>query len=308
MTFYVAGAIVGSTIISSNAAKKAAKTQSGATTQAMQYQTDAANRAAEIQAAAATRAAELQSAATREAAQIQQRVAEQQMALEREQFNRQVELQQPWHTAGKNALTQLVPLASNYTPFGMDQFQADPGYSFRMDEGMKALERSAAARGGLLSGGMMKGIQRFGQNLASDEYANAFNRYQSERTARLAPLQSLAGVGQTSAQQIGQAGQSMTAGIGQANQTMGTNLGNLYTSGATNLGNIATSSANNLGNIYTSTAANNANALMSGAAARASGYVGQANALTSALNTGLNYYQGQQMMNMLKPTITYGGG
>jgi hypothetical protein len=230
------------------------------------------------------------------------------MALEREQFNRQVELQQPFRTAGVNALNQLAPLASNYTPFGMDQFQADPGYSFRMDEGMKALERSAAARGGLLSGSAMKGIQRFGQGLASDEYTNAFNRYQTERNARLNPLQSLAGVGQTATQQIGQAGQAMTSGMGQTGQSMAANLGNLYTSGASNLGNIATSSASNLGNIYTSTAANNANLLMGGANARASGYVGQANALTSALNTGLNYYQGQQMMNMLKPTITYGGG
>ena len=299
MTFWVAGAVVGSAVISSNAARKAAKEQSGATTQAMQYQTDAGERAARIQADAATRAAELQSNATREAAQIQQRVADAQMALEREQFNRQVELQQPFRTAGVNALNQLVPLASNYTPFGMEQFQADPGYSFRMDEGMKALERSAAARGGLLSGSAMKGIQRFGQGLASDEYANAFNRYQTERNARLNPLQSLAGVGQTATQQIGQAGQAMTSGMGQTGQSMAANLGNLYTSGASNLGNIATSSANNLGNIYTSTAANNANALMSGAAARASGYVGQANALTSALNTGLNFYQGQQMMNMM---------
>ncbi len=283
-----AGAAVVGGAISSRAARKAADTQSAATTEAVRYQTEAANRAAEIQAAA-----------TRDAARIQQQVAEQQMALEREQFNRQVELQQPWHTAGKNALTQLVPLASNYTPFGMDQFQADPGYSFRMDEGMKALERSAAARGGLLSGSAMKGIQRFGQGLASDEYTNAFNRYQTERSARLNPLQSLAGMGQTSAGQIGQAGQAMTAGMGQTGQSMASNLGNLYTS-----------NASNLGNLYTSTASNNANALMGGANARASGYVGQANALTSALNTGLNFYQSQQLMNMLKPTtapMIYGG-
>lgn len=289
MTFWVAGAVVGSTIVSSNAAKKAAKEQSKATTQAMQVQQDAAIRAAEIQASAA-----------RDSARIQRQIAEQQMALEREQFNRQVELQQPWHTAGKNALAQLVPLASNYTPFGMEQFQADPGYSFRMDEGMKALERSAAARGGLLSGGMLKGIERFSQGLASDEYTNAFNRYQAERTARLAPLQSLAGVGQTSAGQIGQAGQAMTSGIGQAGQAL-----------ASGITGINQNMANNLGNIYTSTAGNVGNAITGAAQARASGYVGQANALTSALNTGLNFYQSQQLMNMLKPTtapVIYGGG
>jgi hypothetical protein len=223
MTFWVAGAVVGSAVIGASASSKAAKTQ----------------------ASSADRAADLQY----------------------QQFERQVELQEPFRQAGVDALNKLIPLASEYTPFGTQQFQADPGYAFRMSEGMKGLERSAAARGGLLSGGAMKGIQRFGQDLASQEYQNAFNRYQSERTARLAPLQSLAGVGQTSAQTIGQAG-----------QTMASNVGEMMTSGA---------------------------------AARASGYVGQANALTGALNTGLNYYQNQQLMNRMmpqQPPMTYGGG
>jgi hypothetical protein len=99
-------------------------------------------------------------------------------------------------------------------PFGAEQFQADPGYAFRQAEGMKALERSAAARGGLLSGGTLKGIQQFGQDLASQEYGNAFNRYQVERAARLNPLQSLMGSGQSSANTLtGAAGQ---LGQGQA--------------------------------------------------------------------------------------------
>lgn len=264
MTFWVAGAVVGSAVINADAARKAAKTQADAAKKASQLQSDAGAQAAEIQ----------------------QEIAESQIAEQRRQFDRTEELQRPFYTAGVGALNQLAPMVSNYTPFGMDQFKADPGYSFRMDEGMKALERSAAARGGLLSGGMMKGIQRFGQGLASDEYTNAFNRYQTERAAKLNPLQSLAGVGQTTAQQVGQAGQTMASNIGQVSQTMGTNLGNIYASTANSL-------------------ANNA---MSGAAARASGYVGQTNALTGALNTGLNYYQNQQMLNRLTPTMTYGGG
>ena len=304
---WVAVAIGGSAVVGAYTSNKAAKTQARSIDAAGQIQEDAAIRAAEIQAASA-----------RESAQIQQRIADQQMALEREQFNRQlalqegqfnrqVELQQPWHTAGKNALTQLVPLASNYTPFGMEQFQADPGYSFRMDEGMKALERSAAARGGLLSGGMMKGIQRFGQGLASDEYTNAFNRYQVERNARLNPLQSLAGMGQTSAGQIGQAGQAMTSGIGQAGQAMTSGIGQAGQSLASGMTGINQNMANNLTNINQNAASNAANTVSNTAQARASGYVGQANALTSALNTGLNYYQSQQLMNMLKPSMVLGG-
>lgn len=216
MTFWVAGAVVGSAVIGGISA----------------------NRAAGTQAAAADRAA----------------------AGQERMFERQVELSEPWRKAGEQALNKLIPL-TDYQNFGMDQFQADPGYSFRMSEGMKGLERSAAARGGLLSGATLKGIQRFGQDLGSQEYMNAFNRYQTERAARLQPLQSLAGVGQTTAQQIGQAGMQTAQNIGETQ--------------------------------------------MSGAAARASGYVGQANALTGALNTGLNYYQGQQLMNRLAPS---GGG
>jgi hypothetical protein len=159
---------------------------------------------------AAGKAADVQAGATERAAAGQERM-----------FERQVELAEPWRKAGEVALNKLIPLATEYTPFGMDQFTADPGYAFRLSEGQKALERSAAARGGLLSGAAMKGATRFGQEMGSQEYTNAFNRYQTERAARLAPLQSLAGVGQTTAQQIGEAG-ARTASI----------TGDLMTSGA----------------------------------------------------------------------------
>jgi hypothetical protein len=205
--------------------------------------------------------------AANKAAKTQARSADRSADLQYKQFEQTRQDQMPWLEAGKDALNKLIPLASEYKQFGVQQFQADPGYAFRMSEGMKGLERSAAARGGLLSGGALKGIQRYGQDLASQEYQNAFNRYQTERTARLAPLQSLAGVGQTTATQLGQSGQTMAANVGQSMQA--------------------------------------------GAAARASGYVGQANALTGALNTGLNYYQSQQMMNRMMPQqapMTYGGG
>jgi hypothetical protein len=157
-----------------------------------------ASKAAGVQAASADRAAE----------------------LEREMFERNIELNAPFREAGITALNKLIPL-TDYQNFGMQQFQQDPGYAFRMSEGMKGLERSAAARGGLLSGSMLKGIQRFGQDMASQEYQNAFNRYGIERERRLNPLQSLAGVGQTTSQQLGAAGTQMAG-----------NVGNLMTGGA----------------------------------------------------------------------------
>jgi hypothetical protein len=138
-------------------------------------------------ARSASKAADVQAQATQAAQDAQERM-----------FERQVELQEPFRQAGIGALNKLIPL-SDYTKFGMDQFTQDPGYGFRLTEGMKSLDRTAAARGGLLSGATLKGAQRYGQDLASQEYQNAFNRYQTERAAQLNPLQSLAGVGQTAA-------------------------------------------------------------------------------------------------------------
>jgi hypothetical protein len=99
--------------------------------------------------------------------------------------------------------------------FGMQDFEADPGYAFRMSEGMKGVERSAAARGGLLSGANLKNIQRFGQDLGSQEYMNAFNRYQTNRANQLNPLQSLMGSGQTAANTLGSAAQQYGQSAGE---------------------------------------------------------------------------------------------
>jgi hypothetical protein len=173
-------------------------------------------------AAAVVGSALIGSRSSSRAAETQAAAAEQAGEQQRAIFERQVELSAPYRAAGEVALNKLIPLATEYTPFGMAQFQADPGYAFRLSEGQKALERSAAARGNLLSGGTGKALTRYGQEMGSQEYMNAFNRYQAERQARLNPLQSLAGVGQTSTQQLaGQAGQlgaGLAESIGAAGQ------------------------------------------------------------------------------------------
>jgi hypothetical protein len=128
-------------------------------------------------------------------------------------FGKQVELQEPFRQVGVNALPELVA-ASKYEPFTMAKFQADPGYAFRLKEGLKALDRSAAARGGLLSGAQLRGITEYGQELGSQEFTNAFNRYQAERAARLNPLQSLAGMGQTTAANVAGAAGRLGENIG----------------------------------------------------------------------------------------------
>ena len=174
--------------------------------------------------------------------------------LQYKMWQEQQSLQEPWRQAGQQALNKLIPL-TDYQQFGMDQFQSDPGYAFRLSEGQKALERSAAARAGLQSGSALKAAAQYGQDMGSQEYMNAFNRYQTERAARLQPLQSLAGVGQTAANTLG-------AAAGQYGQT----AGNLAMAGGVN----------------------QANAMLAGANIRASQYGNMGSALNTALNTDWN--------------------
>jgi hypothetical protein len=133
--------------------------------------------------------------------------------------------------AGMNRLLDLLGVSGNTgaagygsaaKDFGMADFQADPGYAFRQSEGEKALQRAASASGLIGSGKYLKDSMRFNQDLASQEYGNAYNRYQTNRASRLNPLQSLMGAGQTAAGTVGeyatQAGNAQAAGrVGTAN-------------------------------------------------------------------------------------------
>jgi hypothetical protein len=203
-----------------------------------------------IGAGAALLGGKMQSDAAKSAAGTSAAASDRSTELQREMFERNIELNRPFQEAGVNALNRLVPLASEYTPFGMDQFQQDPGYAFRMSEGMKGLERSAAARGGLLSGGTLKGIQRYGQDMASQEYQNAFNRYGIERDRRLGPLQSLAGVGQTTSQQLGAAGTQFANTVGNIGMANAMNQGNARMARASTYGDTTNQLANLAGRYY----------------------------------------------------------
>lgn len=222
----------------------------------------ATSSAADTQASAAQNAANTQADANRYAADIQYKMYQEQKAL-----------QEPWRKAGENALGRLVSGIESgqfgkVTPFSFtaQEFakQQDPGYAFRLAEGQKALERTAAARGGLISGGALKAAQRYGQEMGSQEFQNAYNRaltgYNANQQAVVNAYNQLAGVsgtGQTSAQQIGsQAGQY----------------------GA------------NVGNLASATGASSANALLAQGQARASSYQGYANAAGQALGGLANYF------------------
>lgn len=142
----------------------------------------------------------------------------------------------PYAATGRAATNQLATLLGLPTGnregrnFGAERggfdygtFENDPGYAFRLSEGLKALEAGAAARGGLLSGNTLRATQDYAQNMASQEYTNAFNRFYAERRARLDPLFRLSGQGAGVATTM--AGNEL--GYGQAAANNAYNMGNV---------------------------------------------------------------------------------
>lgn len=229
------------------------------------------------------KAAKSQQQASNDANAVAQQTSDDQVALQREMFNKNVELQQPAIDSGNTARSRLMQLlglsaggagnGSLMRDFSMADFKADPGYQFRQDQGQQALERSAAARGGLLSGAALKDTARFSQGLASQEYQSAFDRFNSNRTNKMNPLLSLAGSAQTASGALGTAGQNFANSAGTA------------------MGNYAATAGQNI------TGAGNA---------RASGYMGTANAISNGLGQAYNGYQQNQLMALMNKR--YSGG
>lgn len=158
---------------------------------------------------------------------------------------------EPWKVAGQNSLNHMLYLMGIETPggvtkapgdetywgsltkpFSMKDYQEDPGYGFRLKEGMKALEHSASAKGNLLSGGMMKGISRYSQDYASNEYANAYNRYNQNQANLFNRYAAISGVGQTTAQQTGAMGVQTGANVGNSMMAAGNARASGYIGGA----------------------------------------------------------------------------
>lgn len=134
--------------------------------------------------------------------------------------------------------------------FGMADFEADPGYAFRLEEGLKAVDRSMAARGLGVSGAAIKGVMREGQGQASQEYTNAYNRYQINRSNQLNALMGLMGGGQTAAQQMtASAGNYGTTGA-QGYNDLGTARASGYVGSANAWNQALGNTVNNLSDLY----------------------------------------------------------
>jgi hypothetical protein len=202
------------------------------------------------------------------------------LALNKQQYEEGVARQKPFLDAGVGALGKLNTLlglgpdssAQGYgslnQPFTGADLASDPGYQFQLQQGQKQLDRRQAASGGFFSGAGLQEAEKFGQGLASTSFNDAFNRNQTNRSNILNPLQSMAGQGQTQANQVNA-------------------LGAQFAGAQTGVNNSLIGLATNMGNA-------------NGAAA-----IAQGNALTGGINNGLTAWQRAQYMN--QPQQQYNG-
>jgi hypothetical protein len=161
------------------------------------------------------------------AARAQQQAAQTAAATEERMLERQLAETAPFRQL---SLDQLNRLAALYGPEGaytrapgMEEIQMDPGYGFRLAEGQKALERRLSAGGRMFSGGALKAGTQYGQEMASQEYQNAFARARQQRADVTNALLGIGGYGpslaSSAAGAIGQTGSNIAnlqMGAGQA--------------------------------------------------------------------------------------------
>lgn len=140
------------------------------------------------------------------AANAQKSAARGQIAATQQNYDNTAQNLNPYIDAGKNALGTITDLNNG----NFSSFQASPDYQFAFDQGLQGLDRSAAARGSLYSGGHSADVLNFGQGLASQNY----NSYYSK-------LAALAGNGQSAAANLGSIGTGNAAAIGAGLQNMG---------------------------------------------------------------------------------------
>ena len=158
----------------------------------------------------------------------------------------------PYKQAGATSLSQMMGQMTpdgyfNQTYTGQDIY-SDPSYQFRLQQGQDAIQSSAAAKGGLLTGATLKALQNYGQDAASQEYGNAYNRFNADQTNRYNRLSNLVGIGQNAAAQVGNAGAQTAQAV--ANNTMAG--ANSIAAGQVASANNWANTANNLGSMATS--------------------------------------------------------
>lgn len=179
----------------------------------------------------------VQANAAGKAAKAQAKQADNALALQKETYDKNTTNLEPWMTAGKAALeeirTGIADGSFDLSGYGYDDLIKDPGFQFRLDQGVKALDRAAAARGDLVSGKQLKDVVTYGQELGSQEFGNAFARTAAERDARYGRLATVAANGQNAAASLTTTGANFAATAGNTMMAKG----DAVAQGAINQGN-----------------------------------------------------------------------
>lgn len=207
--------------------------------------------------------------AAKSAANTQAQSARDALDFQKQQFNTIQQQTTGGRAAGANALNQLGALGSgtyqmydaNGNPIGTgtgsgfltqqytpEEFAKgiDPGYQFRLQQGQEATNRMANMGGGLISGNALKGQEDYTQGLASTEFGNAFNRFQTGRQNIYNTLAGIAGLGQNMTNTSAQTGAQAAGTIGNTIQ----NLGASQAAGTVGAANAITGGIQNAGNQY----------------------------------------------------------
>jgi len=153
----------------------------------------------------------------------------------------------PWATTGGAALNQLggeslgpnAPLTRGFTAA---DFQSDPGYQFRKSEGQKAIDHRLASMGMDQSGQSVKEASRFNQDVASQDYQNAYGRWNADQANKFNRLMALSNVGVNAAGRT--AGLGANAANNVANNQIG--IGNAQAAGKIGSSNAYINALNNM--------------------------------------------------------------
>lgn len=187
--------------------------------------------AAAVGAGAALYGAYNQAQAAKSAGRRSSNAADAATAEQRREYDQTRQDQMPWLNTGKAALNRLAGLYNLNDNYGANnfsgtvgtpgyetgslagpvegnssqynQFYQSPDYQFSLHQGLQGLDRSAAARGGLYSGGHQADVLNYAEGLASQNYNNYANR-----------LAGLAGIGQSTATNLGNMGAQTASRIG----------------------------------------------------------------------------------------------
>lgn len=174
----------------------------------------AAVTAAAVTAAAAVGSAAMQNRAANKATAAGKRAARDANALQAQQYEQARSDIQPYQQAGTNALAGLNALAAG----DYSGFQSSPDYQWAMQQGLQGVDRSAAARGGLYSGGNLADLTSFSQGLASQQLGSYRNSLMGLANLGASSSSALAGIGQNYAGAYGQ--NANAAGAAQASNAL----------------------------------------------------------------------------------------